>query len=300
MAVDLELLRSFVAVAEEGHVGRAAARLYVSQPALTKRLHRLEEQVGASLLQRAGRGIELTEAGRSLADEASSIVATADAAVERARHVAGGTADQISIGFVAPMPHEITTDLLRAARDRPGPDVALRSLAWDEQLASVLAGAVDVALVRGPIEGLPEAGRIGDGLRCELLFEERRVAAFAVDHPRATEDVIELADLADEPIVAPEVNTSYWTVDPRPDGRSPRLGPAVSTVVEMLEVVASGQAMVLTAESVSTYYQRPDVAYVPVADLSPSTVHLVSGDPPTAAVAELTEEIRERSAPLRG
>ncbi len=299
MADDVELLRSFVAVAEEGHVGRAAERLFVSQPALTKRLHRLEALVGAELVQRVGRGIELTEAGRALAEDAAEIVSATDAAFRRARRVAGGPPDELSIGFVAPMPPELTTALLRDAAGRQGPDLVLRSLAWEEQLSAVLAGSVDVALVRGPVDGLDEAGRVGHGLCCELLFDEPRVAAFAVDHPLAGADELALADLADEPIVAPTVNTAYWTVDPRPEGRPPVLGPSVSTVVEMLEVVASGRAMVLTAASVSTYYQRPDVAYVPVSDLSPSEVFLVSSEHPTPEVAELLDEIRARATSLR-
>ncbi len=293
--MDLKLLRSFVVVAEEEHVGRAAKRLFISQPALTKRIRRLEGRLGVPLVQRVGRRIELTAAGRVLAAEAVSILEATDVAVGRVRASMRAERDEVVIAFVPPMPRQLTTDVLREACDSLGCDVTLRDVNWQDQVSAVASGKADLSLIRGPVEGFTHREHI----HYEKVFEEPRVAAFSTDHPLAKEACIELADLTDEPIVVSAPNTDYWTVNPRPDGSVPVLGPTVSSVTEMLEVVAAGRAMVLTAKSLGEYYVRPDIAYVPVRDISHSEVFL-AWSPSTigATASKVLDDLQRRARNL--
>ena len=285
------MLRSFAVVAEEGHVGRAARRLFITQPALSKRIRRIEALIGTRLVQPEGRGISLTPAGIAFAAAVPAAIRAIDDAVELARATARAAAGEVVVGFVPPMPQRITTDLMREAGDRGCAEVVLRSISWDQQVSAVTSGHVDVALVRGPVEDEP-------GIVTEVLFEEPRVAALHAGHRLAGADTLELSDLTAEPIIVTAPNTDFWVVNPRPDGKPPVFGPTASSVAEILETVASGRAMALPAKSMGEYYVRSDIAYVPVRDVAPSVVLLVrSVRPKTAAEGAVLDLIRERADP---
>jgi DNA-binding transcriptional LysR family regulator len=292
MNFDLELLRSFIVLAEEGHVGRAARRLFISQPALSKRIRRIEDVFGTKLVRAEGRGLALTPAGVALAEAATAIVQSIDSAVNLVRATARADARHVEIGFVAPMPRQITSDLVRHMADQHEVDIVLRSISWDNQVSAVVSGQVDIALVRGPIEP-------GREIFAEVLFEEPRVAAFCRDHPLADAEILEMSDIASEPIVVSAPNVEFWTVDPRPDGSSPILGPTVLNVAEILETVASGSAMALPAQSMGEHYVRSDIAYVPIRDVEPSTVVAIWAARPLAEpVLNALDLIRESVAEL--
>jgi DNA-binding transcriptional LysR family regulator len=290
--VDLKLLRSFAVVAEEEHVGRAAARLILSQSALSKQIRKLEESVGTPLVRKAGRNIELTAAGRALAEAAPALLASIDAALDRVQAAGRAEQDRVVIAFVPPMPPSLTTDLMRTAPGSLDCEVVLHHAEWGDQVAVVTSRHADLALVRGPIDGFPDH----EDLAWQPVFSEPRVAAFAASHRLAGASRVTMADLADEPIVATAPNTEFWTVDPRPDGRRPVLGPSVSSVDEMLELVAAGRAMVITARSQADYYSRPDISYVPVEGIAPSEV-LVVWDPAsiTPAAGRVLGDLRRRA-----
>jgi len=293
--MDLKLLRSFVIVGEEEHVGRAAKRLFISQPALSKQIRRLEAQLGVPLVQRVGRGIQLTAAGKVLAAEATGIIEAADITVGRVRASMRAEQEEVVIAFVPPMPRQLTTEVLRDACDSLDCEVTLRTVDWQNQVSTVASGGADLSLIRGPVEGFTHREHI----QYEKVFEEPRVAAFSTDHPLAHETSIELADLASEPIVVSAPNTDYWTVNPRPDGSTPVFGPTVASVTEMLEIVAAGRAMVLTARSLGEYYKRPDIAYVPVRYLSPSEVFLAwSPSTISATASRVRDDLQDRARRL--
>jgi DNA-binding transcriptional LysR family regulator len=290
--MDLRLLRSFVAVATEEHVGRAAKLLFISQPALSKQIRRLEGELGVPLVRRVGRRIELTAAGKVLAVEATRILEFTDAAIGRVRASMRAEQGEVVIAFVPPMPHQLTTDVLREACGTLDCVVTLHTVDWHDQVSVVASGRADLSLVRGPVEGFTHREHI----RYEKVFEEPRVAAFSTDHPLAVRTSLALADLADEPIVVSAPNTDYWTIDPRPDGSHPVLGPVVSTVAEMLEVVAAGQAMVLTAKSLGEYYRRADISYVDVQDVPPSEVFLAWSPSTISRTAAMVRDDVQRRA----
>ena len=277
MDVDLRLLRSFLVVSEEEHVGRAARRLYVSQPALTKQLQRLQAMVGADLLERQGRNVRLTAAGRTLAGEARDLLRRADELVLHARRVDRAVAGRVRVGFVPPIPLEVSSRLQASTYD-----VDLVRVDWVSQAQHLREGRLDLCLVRLPIAGAD--------LETATVATEARVAGFAESHRLAGASHVMLAELDEEPIVDFPTQRDYWAVNPRPSGREPMWGPVVRSVEEMLEIVASGAAMCLTGASVARFYPRPGVIFVPVADLAPSVIAvagLAERGPPAAAVWDL-------------
>lgn len=145
----LEQLRGFVAVAEERHFGRAAERLRMTQPPLSRAVQRLERELGATLLQRGPKGVALTPAGAAFLADARRILAAADAAGAAVRRVAAGMAGALVIGCTALSAASILPGILADA-DRLLPDVrvSLRELVTDDQLDRLAAGALDLGLVR--------------------------------------------------------------------------------------------------------------------------------------------------------
>lgn len=284
------MVRSFAVLAEEGHVGRAAQRLFVSQPALSKRIRRLEELLEVKLVRPEGRGIALTAAGDALAEALPPIIGAVDDAINLTRAADRATAMKVVVGFVAPMPAPLTTGLVRMSGPELGIDIRLQSITWDQQVSAVASGQVDIALVRGPVDA-------PSGIVAVTVLSEPRVAALAADHPLAARRSLDLSDFDTEPIVVTAPNTEFWTVDPRPSGNSPVLGPTATTVAEILERVASGRAMALPARSLAEQNARPDVAYVPVRGLEPSPIVAVwSAGTAGEAVPRVIDLIRTNAA----
>ncbi len=149
--IELRLLRYFIAVAETEHVGRAAARLHISQSPLSRQIRHLEDLIGARLFDRERRRIRITPAGRWLLGHARELVARSDALVHDARAMRDGDAGQIALGFVgAALASGILPRVLRRLRgERPGVRVVLRQLSSSVQLAQLRAGELDLALIHG-------------------------------------------------------------------------------------------------------------------------------------------------------
>src|SRR5690606_10768244 len=172
MDVDTRLLRSFAAVAEEGNLTRAAGRLFVSQPALTKQIRQLETLLGARLFTRSRTGMALTEAGRALAARVPALLEAWDLASREARSAAAAAARVLRVGYLASAANEATPDIVAAfART-----------------------------------GCP--GR--DGWRVSELFGGPRWVGLPSAPPLAGRDVIAFRELWDEPFVAAPAETGRW------------------------------------------------------------------------------------------
>jgi DNA-binding transcriptional LysR family regulator len=274
MEMDLRLLRSFVTMAEEGNVGRAAQRLYISQPALSKQLQRLEAFLDVELFRRHHRVLRLTPAGVAFLDDAEKLLAQAADITVRARNTARADASQVTVAFVAGLV-DLATALLQSAQLQPGLDVRLLRVEWTDQTDCLRNGRADLALVRLPIDERD--------LERQVLISEPRVAGLAITHPLAARTALSICELDAEPIIRTSNQQDYWTVDPRPSGKSPILGPLANTVEEMLAVVASGRCMCITAQSLAQANSHPGIAWVPITDISPSSVALtwLAQTPPT-------------------
>jgi DNA-binding transcriptional LysR family regulator len=191
---DLRQLRYFVAVAEELHFGRAAARLGMAQPPLTQQIQRLERDLGHRVFDRLGRRTTLTDAGRVLLEEAALVLRQYDAALERVRRAGRGETGQITVGSPPSMMLGPLPGAIRAYRDRhPGVDLTLRELSTTAIADGLATGALDVGLLR-------EVESIGS-VETELILREPIVAVLPKRSPLVRRSRLALRDLAHQPFV---------------------------------------------------------------------------------------------------
>ena len=193
--MELRQLRYFIAVAEDLHFRRAAARLHISQPPLSQQIARLEDELGCRLLTRTRRRVELTPAGEAFLRDARAMLDELDVAVATVRRIETGQAGLLRVNFVGSALLSIVPGIIqRFRRGRPSVEIELRERSTLEQLRALNGGIVDVGLVRPPID--PD-----DGLATEVVMRERTVAAIPSDHPLAQRARIPLRRLATEPLV---------------------------------------------------------------------------------------------------
>jgi DNA-binding transcriptional LysR family regulator len=191
MAIELRLLRYFAVVAEELHVGHAAARLYISQPALSQQIRALEEQVGLPLFVRHPRGVQLTEAGEALLEEARDVLDRSDRLEKTVEDLRRGATATLRIAVPPGAPSTLLPDLLAPLRERhPEASIEVRELTTPDQLEALHAGSVDLGLVREPVEDSRLARR-------SLLVEPLGVSLPA-GHPLAERESLTLRELQDE------------------------------------------------------------------------------------------------------
>ncbi|HVY47011.1 MAG TPA: LysR substrate-binding domain-containing protein [Minicystis sp.] len=153
-AVELRHLRYFLAVAEERHFGRAAKRLRIAQPPLSRQIQALEAELRVALFDRGHRRIELTTAGEAFLTHARRIFDAVDLAVDEAQRAAAGKVGRIAIGYPSSVAFSGLPELLRAFRARsPGVEVALRELPPQEQVEALLGRRIDVGFIRGAVDG---------------------------------------------------------------------------------------------------------------------------------------------------
>ncbi|WP_330184240.1 LysR family transcriptional regulator [Nocardia sp. NBC_01503] len=270
MDIDTRLLRYFVAVAEEGHVTRAAQRLYLSQPALTKQIKQLENQLGVQLFTRSRTGMTLTEPGRVFAEHAPVLLAGWDRMLRDTKSGASRAGKVLRIGFIASAANEFTPEIVSAfRRAHPGWRIDMRQTGWTDPSAGLADGDVDAALVRLPFPG-------HDGYRVQELFTEPRWLALPADHPLAALREIEFRAVWEEPFVASPPENGWWRdfwigTDARPADTAV-IGAIARNTDEWLTAIANGFGLSFTPASSARYYPRPGIAYRPVHGIGPSRV----------------------------
>ncbi|MGA2014212.1 MAG: LysR substrate-binding domain-containing protein [Solirubrobacteraceae bacterium] len=193
--MELRQLRYFVAVAEELHFRRAAARLHISQPPLSQQIAALERELGLSLLTRSRRRVELTPAGEAFLRDARAALAELELATARARAIDAGQAGVLRINFVgSALLSIVPAAVQRFRRARPGVEIELHERSTAEQLRALESGVIDIGLVRPPIDAEP-------WLRAERVMRERTIAVIPAGSPLAALKQIPLKRLAAEPLV---------------------------------------------------------------------------------------------------
>jgi DNA-binding transcriptional LysR family regulator len=191
MAIELRLLRYFAVVAEELHVGNAAARLFISQPALSQQIRALEEQVGLPLFVRHPRGMELTEAGEVLLAEAREVLGGSERLEATVDELRRGRVAALRIGLPPGLPPALLPSLLAPLRERePEARIEVRELTTPEQLAALHDGSLDLGLVREPVDD--------DRLARRTLLVEPLGVSLPAAHPLAGRESLTLRELADE------------------------------------------------------------------------------------------------------
>ncbi|MDP9850160.1 LysR family transcriptional regulator [Streptosporangium lutulentum] len=262
MDIDLRKLRYFVAVAEELHFGRAAKRLYITQPVLSRQIRALEHELGAQLFSRNKRSTELTPAGHQLLEDARPLLASAAALGRRIEQAAHG-APTFTVGF---MPGIIVTAAVRVLAARhPELSIGVLRTSWDDQTEVVHNGRADVSFVRMPVDR--------QGLRLRPLFSEPRVAVLSADHRLADKQSIGVADLAYERLLQnPDAVPEWRDLPERPKAEPAR--PAFTGVEEKLEHIATSGGVVVLPLSTATFYTRSDIVHVSIEDIGPNQVCL--------------------------
>ncbi|WP_336083353.1 LysR family transcriptional regulator [Nocardia sp. SSK8] len=279
-------LRLLLTLAEELHFGRAARRLYLTQPALSQQIRSLEDRLGIPLFDRSSRRVELTDAGRAVLPVARKVVAAADELRAVAGRMAAGSS-RLRLGVCESVAALTATRDIITALTRLHPDQApdLRVLdRFADQLTALRSGEIDAAFTHFPIP---------DDLHGEPLTHEPRLACLASADPLTSRPALHLADLADHPVVtlvAPTFRTGhdFWTAGPRPAGPAPRAG---STVESLLATVALGTTVAFVPASTAALYPRPDLRYLPVDDLADCTFGITwhPGNPAPAKLATLRD-----------
>jgi DNA-binding transcriptional LysR family regulator len=191
---DLNQLRCFVTVAEELHFGRAAARLNMTQPPLSRQIQVLEHIVDAPLLERTSRSVRLTPAGRSFLPEARRILKLAESASQVARRIAMGKTGSLKLGYTAAAAYGYLPELIAACRARlPEVDFSLKEMVSGDQLEALTSGQIDAGLLRPPI-GRPE-------LATRRVLAEPLLAAIPGKHPLASAATLSIKDFDGQPFV---------------------------------------------------------------------------------------------------
>lgn len=262
-------LRYFLTVAEELHFTRAAERLYVSQPALSKQVRVLERQLGVELFRRDARGVTLTEAGTALLPHARRVLdawSEGAAALEAARAAARGT---LVVGMSTSPGRGGLLPAIRSRFTAAHPDTVLRlrQVSWEDPTAGLADGGTDVAFVWLP---LPDADRYA----WTVVAREPRLVALPESHPLASRTEIDFADLLDEPFLAlPESAgplRAYWLALEEREGRPPRIGAEIGSTEETYEALVAGLGVCLVASGNAPLITLGGVVTRPVHGLSPS------------------------------
>ncbi|WP_413104342.1 LysR family transcriptional regulator [Streptomyces sp. Inha503] len=255
--MEIRELRYFVALAEELHFGKAAERLEIAQPPLSRAIAGLERRLGVTLLERTSRKVTLTEAGAVLLSEGRAIL-RAVAAAERRTQQAARRCPRLVLAVKSGTADELLAKLLDAYRAEPGAATVDLLLCEAHQQQKLLRnGQADVALLHLPFDSAV-------GLDTEILCTERQVAILPTSHSLAGRSQLRVAEVAglSEPPMA------RW---PGPDGTYPKgPGAEVRNLTQLFQLIALGRATVIIPESAATGL-RPDLAAVPVLDAPPVT-----------------------------
>jgi DNA-binding transcriptional LysR family regulator len=262
--LDMRKLRYFVAVAEELNFGRAAQRLHIAQPVLSRQIRAFEREMGVDLLDRDSRGTTLTTAGSQLLADARFLLTEAKAMQDRLARVA----EPITTLTVGVVPGLLAT---AAVREFEATATARRAevvpLWWTDQVHAVHRGDAQVVYAREPFD--PR------GLGSMHLLDEPRDVLISSADPLAAKPVLHLQDLVNRRLLQDPGMVPEWYAIASPDMRRASAATHVSTVEEKLELVAGVEGFAILPRSTTRFYQRPDVRVIPIEGLGPSRVTLI-------------------------
>jgi len=267
--IQARLLQQFIAVAEELHFGRAAARLHMSQPPLSQAIRHLEDIVGVPLFERSRHYVALTAAGAAFVDEAHALLAAGRRAIDAARRASEGSVGHVSIGFVGSVCYDVLPRVLQTTRKRlPTLHIDLFELASTKQAAALRDGQIDVGIVRIPLAD-------ATGISFREIARERFIAVLPADHPLAAVPELHLRDLADQPFMAfpaervPGLHAKFLLACDEA-GFSPCIALEAWQMASMVSLVAAGVGVALLPEQV----RRSPQAGVVYRDLADPSDHL--------------------------
>ncbi|MFH8577225.1 LysR family transcriptional regulator [Streptomyces zaomyceticus] len=258
-------LRYFVAVAEELHFGRAAERLRMAQPPLSRAIQQLERRLGVCLLQRNRRGVRLTVAGEVLLHEGRAALDATAAAARRARRAGGadshdGPRGRLVLAVKAAASHELLRKILDAYAAEPdSAEIEVLPCGISEQEELLRDGRADVALMHTPWNSLA-------GFDSEALTTEGQVAVLPAGHLLAARATLSLADVRD----VPDLPLARW---PTHGTYAPGPGPEIHNQTQLAQLIALGRTVAVVPDSARSWLWAEHTA-VPLTDAPPVVTHI--------------------------
>ncbi|MCL7462987.1 LysR family transcriptional regulator [Pseudomonas sp. NW5] len=302
--MDLRHLRYFIAVAEEQHIGRAAARLHISQPPLTRQIQQLEEELGVQLFNRTPRGMELTGAGEQLLEEARNIRLLVEQATERTQRAGQGRLGRMDIGIFGSAILDIVPKVLAAFRAAyPQVRLVLHSMDKNEQIEALRQRRISLGFNR-ILTPLPD-------IASELVTTESLLLALHVEHPLAALPVVPFTALAEHPLVLFPTGSRPSFIDRviglcQQEGFVPQVAQEVGDAVSAIALVAHRFGACLVSESSAVLHMQ-NVVYRPLSGLPDNARIDLScifrhddRSPMLAAFLEVVRHYRDTSREPRG
>jgi len=248
--MELRHLRYFIAVGQEENFSRAALKLHVSQPALSRQVRDLEDELGFLLLTRSAKSVRLTEAGRVFLIEASAVLERAEDAVKAARAIATGARGELHVGYAPSLTARFLPQALRAFQAQsPGVRVRLHDFSTEEMLAGLREGTLQMAFV----VRLPAMLR---GLRFEELARDSFYLAVAPKHPLAERRTVKLAEIAREPLITysrkdyPDAHENLAAMFAAIKSK-PRIAEEHDSVSSLIAAVEAGNGVAIAPQSLA-------------------------------------------------
>lgn len=261
--MELRQLRYFTAVAEELSYSRAAARIHISQPSLSRQVAALEGEIGVALLDRDKHRVSLTAAGQAYLERARELLVGLDQAADLARRTAQGQVGRLALGFGGSAAYTLMPAVLRRFRARyPEVEVTLQQLPLTAQLDALREGRVDVGFLLLPVDD--------PAVRTERLMRDRLVAAVPSDHALARRREVALRSLSDEAFVAFPREGGLGYRDRMVElclkaGFTPRIVREAAPLESIVGFVASGAGIALLP-AMAQRLRVADVLYVPISE----------------------------------
>ena len=265
---DLRQLRYFIAVAEEGNVHRAATRLHVSQPPLTRQIKALEDSLGVQLFRRTHWGVELTQAGQALLNEARAINAHIDHGLDRTRRVGRGESGRLDVGVFGSGALSLVPQVLRRYSTLyPDVQIVLLNVMQSAQVEALRQRRLLITFDRY----LPE----DEDLIVEIVVRERQLVALQQDNPLAKRSVVPMHALARERfIVGRDARHAHRVAALcQANGFDPRIGQEAGDMVTGLALVANGYGVQIVPESIRAV-SMPGIVYRPIKAKGDSSIDL--------------------------
>lgn len=268
--MEIRQLRYFLAVAEELSFGRAAERLLISQPPLSRQIRQLEQELGLELFHRTKRKVELTTAGTAFLPEVRQVLTQAETAIQVAQRASRGEVGRLVVGFEASSTYDVIPASLKQYRESfPDVDLEVYGMTTEEQFDALLKKRIDVGFMVSPVKN--------EKVNIETILEEPLTVALPEQHPLTTQDQVQIQDLEHEPFITFQRNRGCGLYDLtivacQQANFSPIIVQEADEMQVILGFVAAGMGVALLSASVQQF-QRPQVVYrqlsnAPQVDLS--------------------------------
>lgn len=283
--MDLRLVRSFIAIAEELHFRRASERLHMTQPGISQHLRQLEEELGVSLVRRDRRNVSLTRAGEAFLEEARKLLLHVEAAVQLTRRTDRGEVGRLVLGATQPALFIAVPELLRAYKDAaPEMGVVLREMTTAEQEAALRAGEIDAGVLHPPLDDATLACRLICTLPFDVVLSDR--------HHLAVRPTVSLRDLEGEPLIlfprriAPQLYDAVITLCHRARFR-PDIAIETSPAQAIISYAAAEYGIGFVA-SETQHTPRPGVVYRRLTGTAPEMTIGIGAHPAESSSAVRT------------